>query len=818
MLLAGVVGFPESSQALTQTQIECRDTVARLTRAASFRIMKARSACVRGKLLGGVAPSVDCSEDSAALGGAGTGDTGTDRRLDRHLRVRTRAGAKLTRTCDSLNPMIDVEPADILDPGSTCGSLTDWVDVGTCVVDLGKAAADSVHELMNLDPPAPPVSGREQRCFHAMAGRARDALFGLILWRAKCFERDDKLIDGGGALNCDANITPPGSFESTLYLLADKRLEPPIENLGDALRGPCDVTLANLGFDLLTPEHTGGGFIGRITVDDVFDSLNDRIAEAVYTVVGELFPVTNLCGDGVVGDLEACDDGNNVSNDGCDRDCTLPVCGNGSVDGGSPLDLLGEECDDGNNAADDGCSPTCILDLCGNGRINLGWDEVCDDAGETPTCDDNCTPAMCGDNTLNMSAGEECDTGVNNDSNAPDQCGDGSGPSLRGACQLPFCQDGVTDTGEECDDAGETIPCDTNCTNAFCGDGDLNATRGETCDDGNAADDDSCPSSNVDGNLTATGHCITATCGDGFVCTDGDTCTTGPLSGPEDCDDAGQSATCDIDCSPAECGDGQLNTLNVTAPARATGEACDDGNLVNGDGCDGNCTVTACGNNVVTAGEFCDDGNVTNGDGCDDGATGNCTPTGCGNGIVTAGETCDGDGAGNGGETLTCDTNCTAVACQDGDLNATAGEECDDGAESATCDTNCSLAVCGDGTVNTTAGETCDTSGESLTCDSNCTAVACQDGDLNETAGEQCDDGAESAGCDTDCTFAVCGDGVTNSTAGEDCDDSGESATCDFDCTSVMCGDGVVNVTAGEECDDGNMMGGDGCSATCLVD
>ena len=44
-----------------------------------------------------------------------------------------------------------------------------------------------------------------------------------------------------------------------------------------------------------------------------------------------------------------------------------------------------------------------------------------------------------------------------------------------------------------------------------------------------------------------------------------------------------------------------------------------------------------CGNNVLEVPELCDDGNLVDGDGCDS----NCTPTGCGNGIVTLGEQCD---------------------------------------------------------------------------------------------------------------------------------------------------------------------------------
>lgn len=817
MLVVGSVALlARPAAALTVTEIECRDILARVARSAATNSMRVRTSCVHARILGTVSATVDCQADPAALGGGGTGDPGTDRRLARHLDIQARAGTRLTGACDSLDPLIDVNPEDILAPTSACGALADWTAVGACAADLGKAAGDSVHELLDLQAPTPPVSDRQDRCFGSASRRSRNALYALIQWRAECFARDDVL--GGGVLDCGANNTPPGASQSTGDVLVDKHLQPPIENLGKHLRPSCDVSLTDLGFDLVIPEHSGGGFIGRVTVDDVFDSLNDRIAESAYMAMGELFPAVTFCGNGVVDAGEACDDGNNVSNDGCDRDCSASACGNGSIDGGSPLDLLGEECDDGNNAAEDGCSPTCIVEVCGNGDINLGWGEICDDAGESPTCDDNCTPAACGDNTLNTSAGEQCDNGVANDSNVPDACGDGSGPSLRGPCELPSCGDAVTDTGEQCDDAGESLTCDLNCTVAFCNDGDLNATRGETCDDGNAADNDSCPSSDTNGDLLGGGYCITATCGDGFVCTDGFTCTVGPLGGPEDCDDSGQSPTCDTDCSTAVCGDGQLNTQNVTAPARASGEACDDGNLVDGDGCDGNCTATACGNNVVTEGESCDDGNVTNGDGCDDGATGNCTATGCGNGIVTAGETCDGNGAGTGGETATCDTNCTAASCGDGDLNATFGEACDGGGETAACDANCTAAVCGDGTVNATAVETCDASGESAACDVNCTAAVCGDGTLNVHAGEQCDGGGETAGCDTNCTFAVCGDGTINAAAGETCDDSGESVTCDTNCTAASCGDGTLNATAGEQCDDGNGFNGDGCSSSCMVE
>ena len=76
------------------------------------------------------------------------------------------------------------------------------------------------------------------------------------------------------------------------------------------------------------------------------------------------------------------------------------------------------------------------------------------------------------------------------------------------------------------------------------------------------------------------------------------------------------------------------------------GEACDDGNATNGDGCDNNCTATGCGNHIVTAGEQCDDGNTVGGDCC--GATCQFEGSGsaCDDGdLCTNGDACDGGGA-----------------------------------------------------------------------------------------------------------------------------------------------------------------------------
>lgn len=123
---------------------------------------------------------------------------------------------------------------------------------------------------------------------------------------------------------------------------------------------------------------------------------------------------------------------------------------------------------------------------------------------------------------------------------------------------------------------------------------------------------------------------------------------------------------------------------------------------------------------------------------------------------------------------------------------------------------------CGNHTVDT--GEECDDGGESATCDSDCTLRSCGDGMVNATAGEACDNALNSPSCDNDCTVATCGDMLVNVARGEDCDD-GNMVTgdgCSPKCTNEICGSGVVD--PGEQCDDKNTVSGDGCSATCQTE
>jgi cysteine-rich repeat protein len=65
------------------------------------------------------------------------------------------------------------------------------------------------------------------------------------------------------------------------------------------------------------------------------------------------------CGNRVVEPGEMCDDGNQISGDGCSGDCrSTERCGNGFVDPGEP-------CDDGNLMSRDGCDSQCNVERAG---------------------------------------------------------------------------------------------------------------------------------------------------------------------------------------------------------------------------------------------------------------------------------------------------------------------------------------------------------------------------------------------------------------------------------------------------------------------
>ncbi len=108
-----------------------------------------------------------------------------------------------------------------------------------------------------------------------------------------------------------------------------------------------DVLLTNLEGATVGPTLADGAF-SLLLVSDNGSNLN----QALYPLAVR----PRVCGDGVVGSPEECDDGNRTSGDGCDANCVAEYCGDGIVNGGT------ERCDDGNATSGDGCDEDCALE------------------------------------------------------------------------------------------------------------------------------------------------------------------------------------------------------------------------------------------------------------------------------------------------------------------------------------------------------------------------------------------------------------------------------------------------------------------------
>lgn len=282
------------------------------------------------------------------------------------------------------------------------------------------------------------------------------------------------------------------------------------------------------------------------------------------------------------------------------------------------------------------------------------------------------------------------------------------------------------------------------------------------------------------------------------------------------------SCPVELDMAPEPyCGDGNIDS----------GEQCDDGNNINGDGCSANCRIEVapepepvCGDGILDDNEECDDGNNINGDGCSSICEIEIAEPVCGDGVLDENEECD-DGNNIDGDG--CSAECTIEevilpSCGDGVLDE--GEECDDG-NNINCDgcsEECKLEICGDNII--CAPETCEPPNTNI-CDANCQVIIppkCGDGELDE--GEECDDGnnENGDGCSSICIIEViepvCGNGIIEEN--EECDDGNneDGDGCSPVCTHekeapANCGDGILD--EGEECDDGNSVNGDGCSSVC---
>ena len=256
----------------------------------------------------------------------------------------------------------------------------------------------------------------------------------------------------------------------------------------------------------------------------------------------------------------------------------------------------------------------------------------------------------------------------------------------------------------------------------------------------------------------------------------GDDCRNGRDDDGDDLFDC-EDPSCALTPQCGSCGDGDVDV----------GEICDDGNLIDGDGCDAHCLDEACGNGELDDGEECDDGNRVPADGC----SAACVIDFCGDRrLQNADEECedgnrlDGDGCSSSCEAEPLD-DCGNFEIEFDPVTFEQLEECDDGNRESGdfCDSQCRREFCGDAVTQPTLNEQCDDADPFRPAECiGCRIPECGDRFFNP--GEQCDDGnnVDGDGCTADCRQEFCGDSIVQPGIGEQCDDGINTGNCGDGC------------------------------------
>ncbi|MGE3521427.1 MAG: DUF4215 domain-containing protein [Candidatus Dadabacteria bacterium] len=561
-------------------------------------------------------------------------------------------------------------------------------------------------------------------------------------------------------------------------------------------------------------------------VSTTSDCSGDDIEEPRIDDVEVLGVDIPVCGDGITGTGESCDDGNTTGGDGCSATCTTET---GYYCIGAPSDC---------------CQIVSNFREC----FDLGTSDTncIDDSGQSDTVDSNNAPAW-----SETPGADASDCAIRNEE-----------LRLRSGCavtQTSISTVGYTNIhllylwGADIDsDQGDDgdLMVDWRVTGGSFSLPNVHDLTGDTIPANNFVD---FPLSAAANNTTIDIRFNGATTEDNdqafvddiVLCGDPTVCGDGVIAGAETCDDGGTidgdgcSSSCQeetgYDCTgtpsvcTAVCGDGVI----------AGAETCDDGGTIDGDGCSStcqeetgyDCTGTpsvctgVCGDGIIAGAETCDDGNTANGDCCSATCQIDEDGTSCADGNACDGaETCQ-SGTCTAGTPLTCDN---GLFC-DGLETCNPSTGCENGPVPSTDDgVGCTTDACDEGTDTITHTPVDSVCSDGLFCNGTETCnitLGCQDG-----PGPSTDDGV---GCTTDACDEV-NDTITHTPVDSVCDNGqfcDGSETCNLtlgcqngappqtddgaECTTDSCdeeNDVIVNAPNDDFCSDDLLCTADVCA------
>jgi cysteine-rich repeat protein len=468
-------------------------------------------------------------------------------------------------------------------------------------------------------------------------------------------ESKDPMRVSGGTIKAQTSNAPLVDFPADsffdIFFVLHTALPPPLDQIHN------DDPIRMRQVIRCTPPY-GSIYVPAYTIEiPLFDKQDNFVASLTHAQHRVSSP---LCGNGIVEPPgEECDDGNLTDGDGCEAGCTLPFCGNGIVDGS-------EACDDGNPTSNDGCEPDCTLTpppACSS------FPPAGNDSFDSLAVVSMAIPALSVDDSIFLRG----PTTIHRD--GPFDAGDGrrqiatemTAMSLTGSTAILghvkiIESPSLASTGQI---KAQTISGDFPADSFFDLFFEIDTQFPPPYDKLHNA---------VPIHLQQVIKCVPPL---GSIYVPAYALSTPLLDVTNTPVGTLTHAQHRVPAGPL-CGNGVVNP----------GESCDDGNRLDCDGCDSNCT-TGCGNGIACAPEECDDGNAIPGDGCES----NCTVTV----PPCSGETC-------GNFTGTCNPSfpgecfCFTVAegggnCAD-DFQCSTAQSCPGGTSTCPPGTTCYVSTC----------------------------------------------------------------------------------------------------------------------------